>query len=155
MLCAPPECPGVAWCEDLPALGGPRGEERTLPAPLGVVWPCCWSDCCFTSFPLFWLLIYVALLNCSLLLSWQVSTCQREGKEITLGASLAQENAIERKDKVFAWSLNFVRVRLLFCSWLRLFAGAVQLCLACRLGTPANPVISRLNTSSYSFILQA
>lgn len=62
---------------------------------------------------------------------------------------------IERKDKVVAWSLNFIRVRLLFRSWFGLFAGAVQLCLACRLGTPANPVISRLNISSYSFLLQA
>lgn len=92
----------------------------------------------FHTLPLFWLHISVALLDFSLLLSWQVITCQRERKEMILGGSLAQENVPERNNKFVTWCLNFIRVRIVFCLWLGWFAGAVQLSLARCLSTPAS-----------------
>lgn len=65
---------------------------------------------------------------------------------------------VGRKNKVVAWCFDFVR--FLLCSRFSLFAKAVQLGLACPLGSLASPAISRLNISrlnisSSSFLLQA
>lgn len=152
MLCAPLECPGAAWWGDLP---GPDG-------PLVRNGPCWLHQCCtalpaqwllFHTFPLFWLHINVALLDFSLLLSWQVIMCQREGKEMILGGSLAQEYVSEGENKFATWCLNFIRVRLLFLAWLVCWSGSAELSLFSEYSSQS--VISRLNISSYSFPLQA